>query len=89
MDNITIKRHLRVTIDQLDMIANTFHTMGLENDDLSFTYKVKTVIFLWYMAKENCFREISDKFDISQSWGHRIIVRCLNMACKLAAQLIM
>ena len=86
MDNITIKRHLRVTIDQLDMIANTFHTMGLESEHLSFSYKVKTVMFLWYMANENCFREISDKFNISQSWGHRIIVRCLNMTCELAAQ---
>ena len=53
MDNITIKRHLRVTIDQLDMIANTFHTMGLESEDFSFTYKVKTGNFKRTSGQDN------------------------------------
>lgn len=40
--------------------------------------KEKVLMFLWYMANQNSFREISDQFDVSQSSAHRIILEVLN-----------
>ena len=39
----------------------------------------KLLVFLWYMANQNSFREISDKFDVSQSAAHRIIWQVLTI----------
>ncbi|KAK0138924.1 putative nuclease HARBI1 [Merluccius polli] len=34
-------------------------------------------LFLWYLANQNSFRELSDKFDVSQSSAHRCVVEVL------------
>ena len=82
MDNITIKRHIRVNIEQLDTINNYSNTMGLESEENVITYIVN-------ISNQNSFREISDKFNISQSWAHEIIVKCLDYTCGLASKHIL
>lgn len=48
----------------------------------------KVLMFLWYMANQNNFREMSDKFDVSQSSAHRIILEVLNIICTMGLTFI-
>ena len=48
----------------------------------------KTLMFLWYMGNQNSFREVSDKFDVSQSRAHDIILEILDKVCGLAKDYI-
>lgn len=88
MDDITIRRHLRLNIVQLDMVSSRFDAMGLESDSTVFSFKIKTVMFLWYMANQNCFREVADKFNISDSYCHKIIAQCLDMVSNFSKDFI-
>ena len=91
MDNITIRHHLRVNLQQLDILVDRFAAFGIE-DEISvmpiLTVKIKTIMFLWYMANSNSFREISDRFNVAKSWGHHIILHALDAGCALAGEYI-
>ncbi|MEQ2191720.1 hypothetical protein XENOCAPTIV_001665 [Xenoophorus captivus] len=43
----------------------------------------QVLMFLWYMANQNSFREISDKCDVPHSSAHRIILVVLNTICTM------
>jgi hypothetical protein len=43
----------------------------------------KVLMFLWYMGNQNCFREISDKFNVSSSSAHRAILQVLTIMSTL------
>ncbi|KAJ8409929.1 hypothetical protein AAFF_G00209700 [Aldrovandia affinis] len=45
-------------------------------------------MFLWYLANQNSFRELSDKFDVSQGAAHKVIVEVLDLTCLLASSFI-
>ena len=88
MDDITIRRHMRLNIVQLDMVSSRFNDLGLTSDSPVFSFRIKTFMFLWYMANQNCFREVADKFNISDSYCHKIIVYCLDMVAQFGKHLI-
>ena len=85
MDDRTFQRHFRVTKTKFDELL---HKLWPDQDDnvppSMVSHKQRTLMFLWYMANQNSFREISDKFDISQSTAHDIILSMLDKVCELA-----
>ncbi|KAL7402703.1 hypothetical protein ABVT39_018615 [Epinephelus coioides] len=48
----------------------------------------KVLMFLWYMANHNSFREMSDKFFVSQSTAHKTILEVLNIMCTIGPTFI-
>ena len=48
----------------------------------------KTALFLWYMANQISYRELSDKFDISISRAHDIVSKVLIKVCDMAGEYI-
>lgn len=48
----------------------------------------KVVMLLWYLANQNSFREISDKFDVSQGAAHNVIIEKLDRTCAIAEHYI-
>ena len=80
MDSITIQRHIRINIEQLDEIVGFFGNMGLRDEITTepiVTLRIKTIMFMWYLSNKNCFRELADKFNVAVSWSHTLVVRCL------------
>ena len=71
--------------NQFDRIVAFLIRMGHDDTPLRYMYggmpripvERKALIFLWYMANMNSFREISDKFNITKSSAHRIISKIL------------
>ena len=84
MDNFTLQRHIRFDLAQFSTFVGYLIEMGHDETDLSFggkpriSIQKKGLVFLWYMANNNSFREMSDKFNITQSSVYRIIKRILN-----------
>jgi hypothetical protein len=48
----------------------------------------KTLMFLWYVANQNCFREIADKFNVTKSKAHKCVLEVLDKVCDLARRYI-
>ena len=91
MDDDLFQRHLRLTrlqFEELNIHLNPEDSSDYHARCQDVPPEMKTVIFLWYMANQNSFREISDKFNISQSTAHDIISVMLRRICRLAAQFI-
>ncbi|KAJ8386986.1 hypothetical protein AAFF_G00161630 [Aldrovandia affinis] len=78
MDEHTFYRHLRVTLAQFDHLVEVLGHQGLKGDQhdsgLEIPVRQKVALFLWYMANQNSFREMSDKFNVSQSSAHRYML---------------
>lgn len=45
-------------------------------------------MFFWYLANQNTFRELADKFDISQGAAHKAVLEMLDATCELASTFI-
>ena len=45
IDSITIKRHLRINLEQLTALSGHFEHLGLRSDDYIFTYKINPVVY--------------------------------------------
>ena len=45
---------------------------------------IKTLIFLWYMANQNSFRELGDTFNVAQSTTHDVVIQVLTAICHMA-----
>lgn len=93
MDQHTFRRHLRVTWGQFDFLLMKFEQQGVNQGhhiggrpDIPLVKKL--LMFLWYMANQNSFREIADKFDVSQSAAHRSIVELLRVLCSMSSSFI-
>ena len=78
MDDTTFKRHFRLTRTQFDSFASKLR--GLEDGAFhhQVQFEIKVAMFLWYMANQNSFREIGDRFNVSKSTAHDIIFRMLD-----------
>ncbi|MEQ2253295.1 hypothetical protein ILYODFUR_030648 [Ilyodon furcidens] len=50
---------------------------------ISVVHHAVVLMFLWHMANQNSFREISDKCDVPHSSAHRIILEVLNTICTM------
>ena len=44
---------------------------------------IKTLIFLWYMANQNSFKEFGDKFNVAQSTAHYAVIQVLTALCHM------
>ncbi|KAM9410240.1 uncharacterized protein KZ484_002319 [Pholidichthys leucotaenia] len=83
MDDDMFEDHFRVTKEQFEFFQLKLRKNGLEKEfnqgrsPLPTTKKV--LMFLWYMATQNSFRDISNKFNVSQSSAHRVITEVLNI----------
>ena len=44
---------------------------------------IKTLIFLWYMANQNSFKELGDKFNVAQSTAHDVVIQVLTATCHM------
>jgi hypothetical protein len=62
------------------------------NEELSKLNQVgpkrKTLMCLWYLANQNSFREIADKFNVTKSKAHASILQVLCKICSLSSQFI-
>ena len=75
MDDETFQRHFRLTHQQYEVLNAKLTEMGLEvNTGLGgptrIPHNIKTLVCLWYMADQNSFRELDDKFIVAQSTAH-------------------
>ena len=93
MDDVTFKKHFRLTRNQFEVLNSKLS--AFENDapqcnqrNAKVPMKIKTAMFLWYMANHNSFREIGDKFNVAQSTAHETIVRIIQHISRLASQYI-
>ena len=85
MDEHTFYRHLRITHSQFDYLSYLLKQLGLNDEQKGgpavIPLRQKLTLFLWYMGNQNSFREVSDKFNMSQSSAHRCIVEILTAFC--------
>lgn len=92
MDDHTFSRHFRVTKPQFEYVMMKLQDNGIQKPHSQGLPPVpptkKVLMFLWYMANQNSFREMSDKFDVSQSTAHRIILQALNIMCTIGSSFI-
>ena len=94
VDEVTFKRHIRLTRGQFDALNNRFGHLGMDETPDQFggmeriPLERKTLMFLWYMANNNSFREISDKFDVSQGSAHAVISQALECISNISSDFI-
>ncbi|XP_054599280.1 uncharacterized protein [Nothobranchius furzeri] len=92
MDEHTFARHFRVTRPQFEYLTMKLQENGVGREHHQGLPPVpvtkKVLMFLWYMANQNSFREMSDKFDVFQSAAHQIIVDVLKILCTLASNFV-
>ncbi|KAK7915522.1 hypothetical protein WMY93_011283 [Mugilogobius chulae] len=87
MKDDTFSRHFRITKTQFEYLLfkteESLHKEYTHGGYEPLPGSQKLLIFLWYLANQNCFREISDKFNVSQSSAHRVIMEVLEQICTL------
>lgn len=87
MDDTTFARHFRLNKAQFTFLLTQLQEKNINKEHSQGVQPVpmtkKVLLFLWYMANQNSFREISDKFDVSQSSAHRIVVELLDTLCTM------
>ncbi|XP_060758403.1 uncharacterized protein LOC132901096 [Neoarius graeffei] len=89
MQDRTFKSHLRVTREQFHLLCDQLRQHGLTDDNSTggparIPVQKKVVMVLWYLANQNCFRELADKFDVSQGAAHNVIMKMLDRICAIA-----
>ncbi|XP_074553186.1 uncharacterized protein LOC141809867 [Halichoeres trimaculatus] len=92
LEDQTFSRHFRVTKPQFEYLVKKLRDNGIEKQHSKGLPPVpatkKVLMFLWYMANQNSFREMSDKFEVSQSTAHRIILQVLDTMCTMGSSFI-
>ena len=91
MDAYTFTRHMRLNHDQYDRFVRFLDAHGHGNNEHNIQripVERKALVFLWYMANQNSFREISDKFNIGQGSAHRIVADVLRDISHFSTQCI-
>ena len=87
MDDHTFARHFRISKTQFEVLKGYLQEGGLQSDHNHglppLPIAKKVLMFLWYMGNQNCFREISDKFNVSSSSAHRAILQVLTIMSTL------
>lgn len=79
----TFQRHLRLTKPQFHFFFEKLEMIKPQKVDSK-----KVIMFLWYLTNNNSFRELSDKFDISQGAAHNAFVEMLDTTCEPASTFI-
>ena len=90
MDDETFKRHLRLSRRQFDVLSQKLDTLRGEHDigRKGVPAELRCVMVLWYMANQNSFREMADKFNVSQSTAHDIITQTLRLISTVSSEYI-
>ena len=94
MDDYTLCRHIRFNREQLERFIGVLIEWGHDEPSdrpggpTQIPIERKALIFLWYMSNANSFREISDKFNVSQGAAHNIIMRILKDIHQLSQRYI-
>lgn len=92
MNPDTFAKHFRITKSQFEYLVRSLRDNGLgeeHNQGLPPVPTTKKVLmFLWYMANQNSFREMSEKFDVSQSTAHRAVLQVLDIICTMGTLFI-
>ncbi|XP_059922558.1 uncharacterized protein LOC132468777 [Gadus macrocephalus] len=87
MDDPTFVQNFRITKTQFKVLQGYLEEGGLRSDHFQglppLPVPKKVLIFLWYMAHQYCFREISNKFNVSRSSAHRTVFRVLTIMSAL------
>lgn len=93
MDHQTFQRHFRITRTQFDQFVQKLRERGMSEVHPSggpekIPSLKKVLMLLWYLANQNSFRELSDKFNTSQGAAHNVIMEMLDLTCQLASSFI-
>ena len=93
MDDDTFQSHLRVTRQQYNMLLCQIQRMESDNDNAAMGHGrvplwKELLIVLWYLANQNCLREISDKFNVSKSSAYRVVMRMVKYLNRLSPAFI-
>uniref|UniRef100_A0A8C4FA24 DDE Tnp4 domain-containing protein n=1 Tax=Dicentrarchus labrax TaxID=13489 RepID=A0A8C4FA24_DICLA len=87
MDDHTFARHFRIPRTRFEVLQRYLQEGGLRSDHHQgqppLPIGKKVLMFLWYMANQNCFRGISDKLNVSLSSAHRAILKVLTIMSTL------
>ena len=87
MDDHTFVQNFRITRTQFNVLQGYLEEGGLRSDHFQglppLPVAKKVLMFLWYMAHQYSFREISDKFNVSRSSAHRAVFRVLTIMSAL------
>ena len=90
MDDNTFAHHFLIRRARFEQLLRLLQEGGLHSEHSHglppLPVPKKVLMFLWYMANQNSFREISDKLNASQSATHRAILQVLTIhkLCVLA-----
>lgn len=74
--------------DGFNALMDILWTHEERTQDRDVSTERKTLMFLWYMANQNSFREIADKFNVTKSKAHGCIVELLERVCNLSSRFI-
>ena len=69
MDEQLFRQHLKVTWAHLDFLLDQLHQQHYAPNfggRPAVSLHHRLVMFLWYMGNQNSFREISDRFNVSE-----------------------
>jgi len=96
MDDRTFQQHMRVTRRQCNFIQCAIERQLQEQTGPAgrwggrpqISVTCKTLLLLWYLANDNSYREMCDKFGMSKSSAHRVINSMLDEILKLGPQFI-
>ncbi|XP_061589260.1 putative nuclease HARBI1 [Cololabis saira] len=92
MDDHTFARNFHVTKPQFQHLLMKLQDNGIDKEHREGLPPVpatkKVLMFLWFMANQNSLREMSDKFDVSQSTAQRIILQALNIMSTMGLSFI-
>ena len=88
--NKTFARHFRMTRDGFDYLMTELWTADdrERHADCDVTLERKTLMFLWYIANQNSFREVADKFNVTKSKCHTCVMEVLDKVCSMAPKYI-
>ncbi|XP_076131023.1 retrovirus-related Pol polyprotein from transposon opus [Alosa pseudoharengus] len=87
MENNTFARHFRIPRTRFEVLQRYLQEGGLRSDHYKglppMPIAKKVLMFLWYMANQNCFQEVSDKFNVSPLSAHGAILQVLTIMSTL------
>lgn len=92
MDDDAFFHPFKVTKRQFDFLLMVLQQQGLKwqkaRGQPTVPVRMKVLMFLWYMANQNGFRDISDKFDVSESTAHKCVLEVLGIFSTLGSSFI-
>lgn len=92
MDDHTFASHFRIRRPRFDRLLQVLQEGGLQSQHSHgippLPVSQKALMFLWYMANQNSFREMSDKFNVSPSSAHTAILQVLTVMSGIGHQFV-